>query len=437
MTAAVPPGAATRVDLLRRYRLQLFAATWLSYAGFYVTRKVFSVVKVPIKAALHMDDLHVSHLFTAYLVTYMLGMFAAAWLGKRMTNRTQLLWGMGVSVGCNVVMGGLMPLGAPAYPFLMLTMAVHGLAQATGWPANVGLMANWSHRAERGTLMAAWGTCYQIGAVAAKAFAAFMFGWLGLLWSFWGSSLVLGAIWALFFFWGREEPESCGLPPIEEDPTPSSATSSVGDADHARPDDDAARRRIRLIIAMGVIYFSFKFLRYALDSWTVLILVERFGLTTSRAGYLSTSFDWIGFVGVLLAGFLSDKVFRSARAPVIFWMTLGSFFATVLLWLVGLTSVAAFVVILGLVGLLDMGPDSLLSGTGAIDAGSRKHATMAAGIINGLGSIGPIVQEPSIGWLKTRFGIDSVFFLLAAMTMLATVGTGLLWYNVRRYRLPL
>ena len=33
--------------LLRRYRAQLFTATWLSYCGFYIARKVYAVVKRP------------------------------------------------------------------------------------------------------------------------------------------------------------------------------------------------------------------------------------------------------------------------------------------------------------------------------------------------------------------------------------------------------
>ena len=41
--------SADRTDLLRRFRMQLFVATWLSYFGFYVVRKVYAVVKLPLK----------------------------------------------------------------------------------------------------------------------------------------------------------------------------------------------------------------------------------------------------------------------------------------------------------------------------------------------------------------------------------------------------
>jgi hypothetical protein len=47
-------------------------------------------------------------------------------------------------------------------------------------------------------------------------------------------------------------------------------------------------------------------------------------------------------------------------------------------------------------------------------------------VINGLGSIGPIVQEPVIGWLKQTQGLDSVFLLLVLIVFVTMVATGLL-----------
>ena len=183
---------------------------------------------------------------------------------------------------------------------------------------------------------------------------------------------------------------------------------------------------------MGLIYFGFKFLRYALDSWSALILGEHFGMTTSIAAYWSTAFDWIGFLGVIVAGIWSDRLPGSRRTPVIFWMTAGCLVFTCAMWLVGLTSPFLFVALLGLIGFTAMGPDSLLSGACAMDVGSRRQAALAAGVINGFGSIGPILQEPAIGWLKKTQGLDAVFLLLVGIVFLTTVATGLLARFERR-----
>lgn len=408
----------------RRVRIQLFVATWLSYFGFYVVRKVYAIVKLPLKEHFGLDDIQVAWPWTIYLVTYMLGQFLAAGLGRRAESRKILIWGMAVAAACNLALGLLVDRQV-ASPFLWMcvTMGVFGVAQATGWPHNVALFANWTRKAERGTLFAVWGTCYQFGGVVGKGLAGFLLGWLGLAWTFYGSSLVLIAFLAYFVLRARERPESVGLS-LKDEAEPDAAATPGSPA--AARGGALPRAFVTAVVAMGLIYFGFKFLRYALDSWSALILAEHFGISATSAAYLSTAFDWVGFLGVLVAGYWSDRIPGARRGPVIFLMTCGCLAATIAMWAIGLRSTMTFVLLLGLIGFMAMGPDSLLSGAAAMDAGNRRQASIAAGVINGLGSIGPIVQEPAIGWLKQTKGLDAVFGLLVVIVFLTTIGTGLL-----------
>jgi len=416
---------ADNPELFRRYRIQLFVATWLSYFGFYVVRKVYAVVKLPLKEHFGLDDLQIAWPWTIYLVTYMLGQFLAAGLGRRFESRRILAVGMCVAAASNFAIGFLVDAeSARAFLWICVTMGIFGFAQATGWPHNVALFANWTRKTERGTLFAVWGTCYQFGGVFGKGLAGFLLGWLGLAWSFYGSSLVLLAFTVYFVLRARERPESAGLS-LPDEAEPELAPAAAGGR---APRQSAALPRafVVSIVSMGLIYFGFKFLRYALDSWSALILGEHFGMSATFAAYFSTAFDWVGFLGVLVAGYWSDRIPGARRAPVIFWMTCGCLVAVTAMWMIGLTSPVLFVALLGLIGFMAMGPDSLLAGPSAMEAGTRRQAAVAAGVINGLGSIGPIVQEPVIGWLKKTQGLDSVFLLLVGIVFLTTVATGLL-----------
>jgi OPA family glycerol-3-phosphate transporter-like MFS transporter len=412
----------------RSARLQVFAATWLSYAGFYVTRKVFNVAKGPIKHALDLDDAGVADLFTTYLVTYALGQFLSAWLSKRMSNRTQLLLGMTTSVLCNLALGFLLSMGAKATPAIYVVLGVHGFAQATGWPCNVGLMARWTHRDERGGVMAIWATCYQLGSAFAKLFASFFLGLVGLSGSFYATSAALAVVVVAFYALAKERPEDVGLEPMRDD------------VDTAR--DQSPRRALTssqqtaLVVAMGVIYFAFKFVRYALDDWSALILGEHFKMDPETAGYLSSAFDWIGFPGVLAAGFASDRIFKGSRLTTIAVMTVGCVIVTSMMYGIGLSSSYAFVILLGLVGFMVMGPDSLLSGAGAMDSGTREQATRAAGIINGCGAVGPVVQELLNGRLRT-YGDDVIFLILVVLMVLAAIGVFAFRATLKRMQIKL
>ena len=152
------------------------------------------------------------------------------------------------------------------------------------------------------------------------------------------------------------------------------------------------------------------------------------------AGTLSTMFDWVGFVGVLFAGWASDRFFGGRRTHVIVGMTVGMALAFVFLGIVGTSSVLVFGIGLSLCGFMLMGPDSLLSGVGAIDVGGRRTAVMAAGIINGLGSIGPVVQEELIGYLLDHHGYEAVFNALIIVSVIGIAGTSALAFRSRKGR---
>ena len=99
---------------------------------------------------------------------------------------------------------------------------------------------------------------------------------------------------------------------------------------------------------------------------------------------------------------------------------------------VGMNSLWLFAVGLSLCGFMLMGPDSLIAGVGAIDIGGRRGAIVAAGLINGIGSIGPIFQEEVIGWVLDNYGYKASLSLLVGMAVLALIGTAILARRCRK-----
>lgn len=406
---------------IRVWRTKILATTWLSYAGFYFCRKNFAIAKSSLLTSLEIDKSDLAHIVSAYLLAYMLGQFLTAFLSRRVASRMLLLSGMGISLGCNVVFGFSYLSGPAGYWPLLIFNIINGFAQATGWPANVGILGNWLRREERGRLMAMWATCYQLGSSLAKAFAAFMLAIAGAAWSFWGAAIVMFGVWILFYLFERDTPEEAGLPALVEEVEIQVSTAEA--EAHANGEEPWKREVFMSVMWMGSCYFVFKFLRYALDSWSPLAIEEIFDLPQATAGYISTAFDWVGFVGVLFAGWASDRYFNGRRTQVILGMTVGMFLAFIFLATIGQQNVWMFGVGLSLCGFMLMGPDSLLSGVGAIDVGGKQRAVIAAGIINGLGSIGPIFQEEIIGYLLDNHGYTEVFNVLIGVSALGIAGT--------------
>jgi sugar phosphate permease len=98
-----------------------------------------------------------------------------------------------------------------------------------------------------------------------------------------------------------------------------------------------------------------------------------------------------------------------------------------------------FTISLGMAGFMLYGPDSLISGVGAIDIGTKKGALVAAGIINGTGSIGPIFQEEIIGWMYVKYNhaLGPIFILLVIVASITAFITFILWLRSRRSKIKL
>jgi len=407
----------------RPWQIKILTATWLTYAGYYFCRKAFYVVKADLAETLGLTTIHLAHLGTAYLVFYMIGQFSSAYFGRKLGPKLLLLVGMGISIACNVMFGI-----SNGFWMVFLFLSLNGLAQGTGWPGCIGSLAYWFKRKQRGSVLGLWSTCYQVGSVAATSFAAYMLGQFGWRWSFFGASMVLLVVWFIVLFLHPNRPEDVGLEPLlEDDEMDKNATAS---------DDKSlgwTREVVVTILMMGLVYFCIKFLRYSLWSWAPFFLRNNFNMAGDNAGYLSTVFDMAGFAGVILAGFVSDKLFKGRRAFLAFVMLALMTLSFVLMQVKGSTSVLFFTISMGLAGFMLYGPDSLLSGVGAIDVGAKKGALSAAGIINGIGSIGPIFQEEIIGRMYENYNHDlmPIFIMLVVVASTGTVLTFLLWLRSR------
>ncbi|MCC7496526.1 MAG: MFS transporter [Bryobacterales bacterium] len=410
----------------RPWQVRIFSATWLAYAGYYFCRKPFYVVKADMAGSLHLSAAQLGDLGTVFLAAYAVGQFSSAYFGRKLGPRLLLLLGIVISVICNLAFGA-----ANGYWTLMLFLALNGMAQGTGWPGCIGSLAYWFRRDQRGSVLGVWSTCYQAGSFLATAWAAWLLGRAGWRWSYFGSAILLLGIWLVVVLLHPDRPEKAGLQPLEPEEEPSVAAKQTIAGKEGL---GWTLNTTITILIMGSIYFSIKFLRYALWSWAPFFLRQNFGLTGDKAGYLSTVFEVAGFLSVMLSGFVSDKLFHGRRAFLCFAMLAMMTLSFVLMSTLGAGSVVFFTLAMALAGLMLFGPDSLLSGAGAIDVGSRRGALAAAGIINGMGSIGPIFQEEIIGRMYTHAGQDltPIFQVLVWVAAAGTAVMFLLWVRARQ-----
>ena len=245
--------------------------------------------------------------------------------------------------------------------------------------------------------------------------------------AFWGPAAVLSVVLILMRVCLCNRPEDVGLPPIEqyrsETPT-QSAEHSTHPAPVALPDSDngTAWTAIREVLAdpcvwlLAIAYFPIKLARYSFYLWGPKFVAESLGTTAFTSNFTAAWMPIGGVVGVILSGYVSDKLFGARRAPVIIF----SLLLTAVVMLTGLTQIHNLWVMRGFfffVGVFIYGPDSMVSATAAIDFGTKHRSGTATGFVNGVGSLGAILG----GFLPSVLTNESDWTLLFQITLVGLV----------------
>jgi sugar phosphate permease len=172
-----------------------------------------------------------------------------------------------------------------------------------------------------------------------------------------------------------------------------------------------------IIYGYGACYFCLKLIRYSLLFWLPYYLHTSVGFGDERSGYLSTSFEIGGVAGSIGLGYASDRfgVTRSAAAMVSLLGLAGALFLYARL---GSSSASAHFAAMTAIGLLLFGPDALISGAAAQDAGGPHAAATAVGIVNGFGSAGALLQGALTIGVQQAFGWNALFYVFFGLALL-------------------
>lgn len=180
------------------------------------------------------------------------------------------------------------------------------------------------------------------------------------------------------------------------------------------------------VIEFAICFFFAKFVSYTFLFWLPDYL-ESIGFGTTKAGELSTIFDYGGIVGGIACGVISDRL--QSRAII----ASGAMFASVPLMYIYRSAVYSSSVSNSLNGLLMFLCGCTINGTYALITtavsadlgtalkGDGEALAMVTAIIDGTGSLGACITGVAVGWLKQNYGYNGVFVVLEISALVAGV----------------
>jgi OPA family sugar phosphate sensor protein UhpC-like MFS transporter len=389
---------------------RIFWLSWLSYFSYYFTRTNLSAAKKPMAQDLGFSKADLNYIDLASLTFYCVGQFVHGALGDVLGPRRLVVIGMLVSAAVSALFGVNSILSV-----LVLLWAVNGFVQATGWPGNGKLMASWFDTHVRGERMGVWATCYQAGGVAAKLLAT------ALLYWGWRAALLGPALWVAcvagaFWLFVRDRPSELGYRDPELEP-------GVSKQELAR-----LRREAWPVVltharvwCLGLTYFFMKLMRYAFIYWLPFYLAEAYHYDKVKAGYVSIAFDAGGIPVVIFAGYMADRLLGRRRiATAAFWC-FALCGALALYRVIGDDGLGWNILGLCLIGGALFAADSLVSGSASQDLGGPHASALACGLVNGIGSIGGIVQGFVTVYVSDTYGWDALFQVFMVLAVLSAL----------------
>ena len=388
---------AGRYQSLRR---RTFWGVTLAYCLFYVCRMTLGVVKQPLIDGGLFTAGELGIISSALLIVYAIGKFMNGFLADYCNIRRFMAAGLLVSVAVNLLLGllGLVQ-GWPSvllFGLCTLLWGLNGWAQSMGAPPAVISLSRWFPLKERGTWYSILCASPYLGKAVSLTVTGIIVAAIGWQYGFLFSALAgLGGV-ALILLCVSDTPES-GVWVIA--------------------------------LSSAFVYIT----QYGLSNWGVLFLQKGKDFSLQDAAWIIGLSEGFGIAGTVLAGWLSDKVFRGNRViPVI--LSGGLCLAALALFLftgggyvLNVLYVSVFSIAIGVLY-------CIVAGLMALDIVPRKATGAALGIVGISSYLAAGLQDVVSGFLIQNAGFDftgvAVFWLVSCVV--ATLLPVLNWKSMQR-----
>ncbi|KIZ54576.1 MULTISPECIES: glycerol-3-phosphate transporter [Bacillus] len=420
-------------ETYKRLRLQVFLGIFIGYAGYYLLRKNFAFA-IPYLQEEGFTKSELGFVLAAVSIAYGFSKFIMGMISDRCNPRYFLAAGLFLSALINILFVSF-PWVTSSVWIMFLFMFLNGWFQGMGWPPCGRTMAHWFSVSERGTKMSIWNVAHNVGG--------------GILAPLITLGIVLFATWKSIFFFPaiiaiivsfviillvRDTPQSTGLPPIEE---------YRNDYPAQKYEDQEKELTVKEILFKYVLNNKFLwyiaianvfvyFVRYGVVDWAPTYLTEAKGFSPEHSRWSYFLYEYAGIPGTLLCGWISDRFFRSRRAPAGVIFMAGVLIAVLVYWLNPAGNPMVDNIALISIGFLIYGPVMLI-GLQAIDLAPKKAAGTAAGLTGFFGYIGgSAFANAMMGVVVDHYDWTGGFILLVGSCVLAIVFLAMTWNTGKR-----
>ena len=424
--------AASEIDRTYRYwRIHIMFTMYVGYAVFYFTRKSFNFVVPELIVDLGFEKSDIGLIGTLFYITYGTSKFLSGMVSDHSNPR----YFMGVGLIITGIINILFGMSSALWLFVTLWM-VNAFFQGWGWPPCSKLLTTWYSRDERGTWWAIWNTSHNVGGALIPILVGIVtvyFGWrVGMV-----IPGLIGILVGVFLCWRlRDRPQSIGLPSVGKwrKDAQELAQEAMGRnlPRQAIIVNYVLKNKFLWLLACG--YILIYIVRTAINDWGNLYLIEEKGYDLVSANSAVSLFEIGGFIGSLLAGWGSDKLFAGNRAPMNVIFAFGVFLSLLAVWLIPTASYFVQAGCFFTIGFFIFGPQMLIA-MAAAEYSHKSAAGAATGFVSLFAYLGAALSGYPLAIVIEQWHWQGFFSTIAlASAMAGLLLMPFIWLNTQARR---
>ncbi|HIF9292190.1 TPA: MFS transporter [Photobacterium damselae] len=411
----------TEIDQKYHYwRFHIMVSMYIGYAGFYFSRKTFNYAMPAMMADLGLDKADIGLIGTLFYITYGCSKFFSGIISDRSNPRYFMGLGLIATGIINIVFG----LSSSLY-MLAILWVLNAWFQGWGWPSCSKLLTTWYSRSERGFWWALWNTAHNVGGALIPLVVGYLtlhFGWR------YGFMLpgIIAIVIGLFICWRlRDKPVTLGLPSVgrwrKDHLEIAQENEGLGLSSRDILHKYVIKNKYIWLLAFS--YVLVYIVRTGINDWGNLYLTEQFHYSLISANGAISLFEIGGFVGSLVAGWGSDKLFGGNRGPMNLIFAIGIFLSVAALWLMPFKSYVLQSACFFAIGFFIFGPQMLI-GMAAAECSHKNSAGAATGFVGLFAYMGAALSGYPLAIVVEHYHWTGFFTVLAAVS--AVIGLLLL-----------
>ena len=465
---------AEQAKKFKYWQYRTIIATMIGYALFYFVRKNFSFAIPGLSAEYGISNTSFGLIMTVVGLIYGLSRFVNGLIADRMNGRWHMSIGLFLCAVASIAFG-FVPnmLGAdwtytPTSGLIVafgVLLVLNNIFQGSGFPPCARLLTHWIPPHELATKMSVWNTSHSIGASLLAILCGYIMSNMGTdlsgdqqvlgsirnhlvmlnpglndnplqldimvhnaaanagawKWCFWipAAIALLGVVGLLISL--RDTPKSVGLPEMEG--THTKVEEKTSSAEYRAFLREKVFRN-PVIWTLAFANFFVYVVRFAVLDWGPKFLQEARGLSLSDAGWSVATFEIFGIIGMLVAGWVTDKWFNGrAHRTCVFCMLGAAVFMAIFYFLPTSAPMSVLIIVLAMAGFFIYGPQALI-GIAAANQATKSAAATANGVTGIFGYLSVFVSGLGVGAMVDYInkyhsgqGWNAVFLMMIGMAV--------------------